>query len=166
MFRDQDQYIRVCLMGISNGREHRKCSVFQMKKKRPRRRGTKYHRRYQPRHSWADLLMARDCHHQWKGLPWLHGALTLVSFEMFNIPGFLQFCSRAVRLRTRPTTPRASCNRAWRVYGNGSVMNGSDTETNTLAKQGVLLQSTFERTLGNIIYWVLVRDDLHEKQLF
>lgn len=32
-------------------------------------------------------------------------------------------------------------------------MNGSDTETNTLAKQGVLLQSRFERTLGNIIHW-------------
>lgn len=97
--------------------------------------------------------MARDCHHRWKGLPWLHRALTLVSFRC---PTFQTFticsCMDTHSLSNTHTYAAAPAAKgAWRLYGNRSVMNGRDAETNRLAKQRVLLQSIFERAVGNII---------------
>lgn len=52
--------------------------------------------------SWADLLIACYCHHKWKGLPWLHRALTLVYLTCLTFQTFT-ICSSTIRLQTHPT---------------------------------------------------------------
>ncbi len=68
---------------------------------------TKYHNHNHQRLSWVDLLVARYCHCQWKGLPWLHRASTLACLHMLQIPVFynLLLYSPIPKHTTFPLTP-------------------------------------------------------------
>lgn len=146
-------------MGVFIRDVHEKCN------KKGCSRCDKTSRPQSPETSVVDLLVACYCHCQWKGLPWLHGASTLVCLYMLHIPDFYNSLLHSVTPNTPNNFPSftrgANVRDSFMIIDLWSTVSmlGHTGYQNT----GFLLQ--WQIGACNIIYWALAQDDVYEKQL-
>lgn len=114
------------------------------------------------RRSAGDLLIA--CHSKWKGLPWLHGALTPVCLSILHIPDFYNLLLHSLTPETDTTistSHKEKCARQFYVYK--FVINSINHGTYRLPKHWSSVAMVISP--GKMISWVLAHHDVYGKQL-